>query len=118
MQAHPDSQWPGLPPRFSVQRQLGVDRGLHCIVRSGERGVRAVAPHLDDVPTVRIDHLAEDLVVPRQRDPHLVREVLPQARRFSQIRKEKRHRACRQPAHEAQCPIGTNETTNRRPYES
>lgn len=105
VQAHPDSQRPRLPPRFLAKRDLGVDRRDHGIVRGAERGVRAVATHLHDVPTVGVDHLAKNLVVTRQRDLHRVRKVLPQTRRISQIGEQKRHRAVRQASHAVKCPI-------------
>ena len=100
MQAHPHPQRTRDLPHLGTQRELRHHRSIDPITSSRERGMDAVTRRLHDMPAMRGDRLAQNRIMTRQRGSHRVRVLLPQTRRTTQVREQKRDRPGRQPRHQ------------------
>ena len=92
VQADPHPQRSGVGPRLGGQCPLQLDRRGHRRRRGRERREATVAGRLDDGAAVGADHVAEDLVVARQRRLHRVGVLLPEPRRPFEVGEHERHR--------------------------
>jgi hypothetical protein len=71
---------------------LRIDRGTDRVVRGREGSMEPAAGGLDDVPVVRRDRAAQDLLVPRKRGLHRLGVLLPEARRALEVGEDEGHR--------------------------
>ena len=78
MQAAADAQLDALGGRRIGERGLQRDRSLQRLGRIAERGIHAVAGHLDHHAATSFDCRAAKLVVMRQRGTHPFGRLLPQ----------------------------------------
>ena len=78
-------------PHRQLQRPLRGHRRIDRRRRRGERGTHAVAGVLEQPAAVRLDRLAQHLVVGGERRPHRFRVGLPPTGRTLHIGEQKRH---------------------------
>ena len=78
-------------PHRQLQRPLRGHRRIHRGPGRGERGAHAVAGVFEQPAAVRLDRLAQHLVVGGQRHPHPLRVGLPPTGRTLRIGEQKRH---------------------------
>ena len=89
--------FPGRQPHPYRQLKLRL-RGHRRINRSpggGERGTHPVTGVLEHEAALRLDHLAQHLVMGGQRGPHRIRVGLPPTGRTLDIGEQKRHHSRR-----------------------
>jgi len=75
---------------------LRIERRTRSVLGSGKGTVRPITRHLDDVPVVRGDRVAQDLVVASERGLHRLRVFLPQTRRPLEVGEQEGDRPGRQ----------------------
>src|SRR6266542_1158901 len=90
MQRHPHPEALNRSPCFGRERALGRDGRLQRSGRRGEDRLNGIANGLDDMATIRIDRLAQQLVMARERALHRLGLALPAGGAAGDIGEQKR----------------------------